>query len=125
MKKVVRVAALTASVLATAASAAAHAQNKATGSQQENQADTAEPAREEIVVTGFRGSLNKAVDLKRESIGLRDSIVAEDIGKFPESNIADSLQRISGVILSRDGGAGSNEGQRVEIRGLGADFVVT
>lgn len=80
---------------------------------------------DEIVVQGFRSSLNKAVELKREAIGFRDSIVAEDIGKFPEANVADSMQRIPGVILSRDGGAGSNEGQRVEIRGLGADFVVT
>src|SRR5688500_12605909 len=59
-----------------------------------------------IVVTGFRRSLTKEIQLKRESIGLRDSIVAEDIGKFPEANVADSLQRIPGVILSRDGSAG-------------------
>ncbi len=80
---------------------------------------------EDIVVTGFRSSLAQAVQLKRSEIGFRDSIVAEDIGKFPEANVADSMQRIPGVILSRDGGAGTNEGQRVEIRGLGADFVVT
>jgi iron complex outermembrane receptor protein len=80
-------------------------------------------AADEIVVTGFRGSLNKAVELKRESISFRDSIVAEDIGKFPEANVADSLQRIPGVILSRDGA--SNEGQRISIRGLGSDFTVT
>ena len=76
-----------------------------------------------IVVTGFRGSLGKAIELKREAIGFRDSIVAEDIGKFPEANVADSLQRIPGVILSRDGA--SNEGQRISIRGLGAEFTVT
>jgi TonB-dependent receptor len=76
-----------------------------------------------IVVTGFRRSLTKAIQLKRESIGLRDSIVAEDIGKFPEANVADSLQRIPGVILSRDGA--SNEGQRISIRGLGSEFTVT
>jgi TonB-dependent receptor len=80
---------------------------------------------ETIVITGFRGSLRKSIQLKRESIGLRDSIVAEDIGKFPEANVADSLQRIPGVILGRDGGAGSNEGQTVAIRGLGPEFVVT
>lgn len=80
-------------------------------------------AADEILVTGFRGSLNKAVELKRESISFRDSIVAEDIGKFPEANVADSLQRIPGVILSRDGA--SNEGQRISIRGLGSDFTVT
>jgi len=79
----------------------------------------------DIVVTGFRNSLAQAVELKRDAVVFRDSIVAEDIGKFPEANVADSLQRIPGVILSRDGGAGTNEGQRVEIRGLSADFVVT
>ncbi|WP_347304654.1 TonB-dependent receptor (plasmid) [Croceibacterium sp. TMG7-5b_MA50] len=82
-----------------------------------------EGAGEEIVVTGFRRSLAEGLELKREAIGVRDSIVAEDIGKFPEANIADSLQRIPGVILGRDGA--SNEGQRISIRGLGSDFTVT
>jgi len=99
-----------------------------TASSSDTQADSAsdtqtDVAADEIVVTGFRGSLNKAIELKRESIGFRDSIVAEDIGKFPEANVADSLQRIPGVILSRDGA--SNEGQRISIRGLGAEFTVT
>lgn len=99
-----------------------------TDSASDAQADSAsetqtDGAADEIVVTGFRGSLNKAVELKRESISFRDSIVAEDIGKFPEANVADSLQRIPGVILSRDGA--SNEGQRISIRGLGSDFTVT
>lgn len=78
---------------------------------------------EDIVVTGFRRSLAEGLALKREAIGVRDSIVAEDIGKFPEANVADSLQRIPGVILSRDGA--SNEGQRISIRGLGSEFTVT
>ncbi|QCB39440.1 TonB-dependent receptor [Sphingobium sp. PAMC28499] len=77
----------------------------------------------DIVVTGFRGSLQKGIELKREAVGVRDSIVAEDIGKFPEANVADSLQRIPGVFLSRDGA--SNEGQRISIRGLGSEFTVT
>jgi TonB-dependent receptor len=81
------------------------------------------PDEPDIVVTGFRGSLSKAIELKRGAIGFRDSIVAEDIGKFPEANVADSLQRIPGVILSRDGA--SNEGQRISIRGLGSEFTVT
>ncbi|NYD91130.1 TonB-dependent receptor [Sphingomonas melonis] len=78
---------------------------------------------EDIVVTGFRRSLAQGLELKREAIGVRDSIVAEDIGKFPEANVADSLQRIPGVILSRDGA--SNEGQKISIRGLSSDFTVT
>ncbi len=80
-------------------------------------------AADDIVVTGFRRSLAEALELKREAVGVRDSIVAEDIGKFPEANVADSLQRIPGVILSRDGA--SNEGQKISIRGLGSDFTVT
>ena len=54
-------------------------------------------ALEEIVVTGIRASLNQAVDLKRDAAVIQDSIVAEDIGKFPDQNLAESLQRITGV----------------------------
>ena len=84
---------------------------------------TEQGAADDIVVTGFRSSLQKAVALKREAIGVRDSVVAEDIGKFPEANVAEALQRIPGVYLSRDGA--SNEGQRISIRGLGSEFSVT
>ncbi|WAC49354.1 TonB-dependent receptor [Asticcacaulis sp. SL142] len=77
----------------------------------------------EVVVTGFRSSLQKSINLKREAIVVRDSIVAEDIGKFPEANVAEALQRIPGVYLSRDGA--SNEGQRISIRGLGSEYNVT
>lgn len=57
---------------------------------------------EEIVVSGFRASLQQGIELKREAIAVRDSIVAEDIGKFPEQNVAESLQRIPGIFLSRE-----------------------
>ena len=74
---------------------------------------------EEVVVTGFRGSLNTALGQKRESTAAIDSIVAEDIGKFPDSNLAESMQRIPGVTLSRgDGG----EGRNISVRGLGPGF---
>lgn len=78
---------------------------------------------EEVIVTGFRESLNKGIELKRDAVGVRDSIVAEDIGKFPEQNVAESLQRVPGVFLSRDGA--SNEGQRVSIRGLASYHSLT
>jgi TonB-dependent receptor len=81
------------------------------------------PDNQEIVISGFRSSLQKSLNLKKEAIGVRDSIVAEDIGKFPEANVAEALQRIPGVYLTRDGQ--SNEGQRISIRGLGSDFSVT
>ncbi|MDL2353769.1 MAG: TonB-dependent receptor [Pseudomonadota bacterium] len=76
-----------------------------------------------VVITGFRSSLQKALNLKMQAIGVRDSIVAEDIGKFPEANIAESLQRVPGVILNRDESSG--EGQRISIRGLPTEYSVT
>lgn len=72
----------------------------------------------DIVVTGFRGSLAKALDQKRLSAAAVDSILAEDIGKFPDLNLSESLQRIPGVALSRDGG----EGRSISVRGLGPQF---
>ncbi len=73
----------------------------------------------DIVVTGFRASLNSALNQKRNETAAVDSIVAEDIGKFPDSNLAESMQRIPGVALSRgDGG----EGKNISVRGLGASF---
>jgi TonB-dependent receptor len=78
---------------------------------------------ETVIVTGFRSSLQKALNLKQQAVGVRDSIVAEDIGKFPEANVAESLQRVPGVILNRD--ESSAEGQRISIRGLPTEYSVT
>ena len=74
---------------------------------------------EEVVVTGIRGSLTSSMELKRDSQGVVDGIVAEDIGKFPDTNLAESLQRISGVSIDR---SAIGEGQRVTVRGVGPDF---
>ena len=80
-------------------------------------ADQSEAA--DIVVTGFRASLNSALGMKRNEAAAVDSIVAEDIGKFPDSNLAESMQRVPGVALARgDGG----EGRNISVRGLGAAF---
>ncbi len=84
-------------------------------------ADTTEV--EEIVVTGIRSTLERALQLKQEAITFRDTILAEDIGKFPEQNIADALVRLPGVELVKDGN--SNEGQNIRLRGLSAEFTVT
>jgi len=73
---------------------------------------------DEIVVTGFRNSLAKALDLKRAEAGSVDAILAEDIGKFPDLNLSESIQRIPGVALARDGG----EGRTISVRGLGPQF---
>jgi iron complex outermembrane receptor protein len=73
---------------------------------------------EEVVVHGIRASLNQAADLKRDSDVIQDSIVAEDIGKFPDQNVAESLQRITGVTISRSGG----EGSQISVRSFGPQF---
>jgi iron complex outermembrane receptor protein len=73
---------------------------------------------QEIVVTGFRASLATAVEDKRNAVAIVDTIAAEDIGKFPEQNLAESLQRITGVQIQRSAG----EGQFVSIRGLDPKF---
>jgi len=73
---------------------------------------------EAITVTGIRGSLARSMDVKRESGGVVDSISSEDIGKFPDTNLAESLQRITGVSIDRSGG----EGQFITVRGFGPQF---
>ena len=73
---------------------------------------------EEVVVTGIRSSLKRAMDTKRDATGVVDAITAEDIGDFPDTNLAEALQRITGVAIDRDRG----EGARVTVRGFGADF---
>jgi TonB-dependent receptor len=77
-----------------------------------------DPADAEIIVTGFRRSLDAALNVKRESVSSVDAIVAEDIAKFPDQNLAESLQRIPGISIQRDAG----EGRAITVRGLGAQF---
>ena len=76
------------------------------------------PAVEEVMVTGIRGSLQRSMDVKRASGGVVDAISSEDIGKFPDTNLAESLQRITGVSIDRSGG----EGQLITVRGFGPEF---
>lgn len=73
---------------------------------------------EEIVVTGIRGSLSSAAAIKRNSDSIVDAISSEDLGKFPDSNVAESLQRIPGVAIDRSSG----EGRFVTVRGFGPAF---
>lgn len=75
---------------------------------------------EEIIVTGIRGSLQHNLDIKREASGVVDAITAEDIGKFPDSNVAASLQRVPGVSIQRDGTRGEANG--ITVRGFADDF---
>lgn len=77
--------------------------------------NAAEEQIEDIVVQGIRGSLTKALDIKRTNTQIVDSIVAEDIGKFPDNNVVEALQRVTGVQTT---GRGSGEVSTVSIRGL-------
>ncbi|AYV46537.1 TonB-dependent receptor [Caulobacter flavus] len=88
---------------------------------QEAPPPAAEPASDEveaIVVTGFRASLQSAINLKRNESGVVDAIKAEDIAQFPDLNLAESLQRIPGVSISRING----EGRQITVRGLGSEY---
>jgi len=75
----------------------------------------------DIVVTGYRESLAKAQQLKKNATGSQDVILAQDIAAFPDQNLAEALQRIPGVAITRDSG----EGRQISLRGLGADFTRT
>ena len=95
----------------------------AVGSAQAQEAPAAdtgaeEAAGNEIIVTGFRQSLEAALNVKRDSVAAVDAIVAEDIAKFPDQNLAESLQRIPGISISRDAG----EGRSITVRGLSSQF---
>lgn len=87
-------------------------------SSESSEATQTAPAGEEIVVTGIRSSLASSARIKREAQQIVDTISAEDVGKFPDANIAESLQRITGVAIDRSGG----EGQFITVRGLGPEF---
>src|SRR5215469_12631687 len=76
-------------------------------------------AKESVVITGYRASVESSTRDKRDSTGFVDTIHAEDIGKFPDSNIAESLNRIPGVLISREV---TGEGLNIQIRGLGTSF---
>ncbi|MBC9033416.1 TonB-dependent receptor [Sphingomonas sp. JC676] len=87
------------------------------------QTETAPAAQEDqnaddIVVTGIRASLERSIAIKREQSGVVDAISAEDIGKFPDTNLAESLQRIPGVSINRTNG----EGSLVTVRGFGPTY---
>ncbi|HZW15767.1 MAG TPA: TonB-dependent receptor [Brevundimonas sp.] len=91
---------------------AALAQTAPSGSQEET------TQVEEVVVTGFRGSLAQALNVKRREAGAVDVIMAEDIADFPDQNLAEAIQRVPGVAITRDAG----EGRNISVRGLGPDF---
>jgi iron complex outermembrane receptor protein len=91
-----------------------------------DQADSAQEAPQgapdsgnaDIVVTGIRASLQASQNIKRQAEGIVDAVSAEDVGKFPDSNVAEALQRITGVAIDRSGG----EGRSITVRGLGPEY---
>ena len=101
MKSFKHLALFTAVAGATASSAAA----------QENGID-------EVVVTGIRASLAAAVDIKRSNVGVVEAITAQDMGKFPDGNLAEALSRLVGVAIDRN----NIEGSKIAVRGFGPEF---
>lgn len=103
-------------LLATAVASAAVAGLSSPGYAQSQ----SESSVEEVVVTGIRSALERSVDIKRNSSQIVEAITADDIGKMPDQNVADSLQRVPGVQIDRAGG----EGTKVRIRGLGNNLTL-
>ena len=73
---------------------------------------------QQVVVSGIRASLSSSLTTKRLQDGIVDAVSAEDAGKFPDTNIAESLQRVTGVQIQRNNG----EGRYISVRGLGPEF---
>lgn len=86
--------------------------------QAQEQTEDKDEQDKKIEVIGIRGSLIKSMDVKRGSTGVVDAITAEDMGKFPDTNLAESLQRITGVSIDRS----NNEGSKITVRGMGPEF---
>ncbi|MBE8716491.1 TonB-dependent receptor [Cellvibrio polysaccharolyticus] len=86
---------------------------------QESSTDQPRADIEEVLITGYRKSLTDAASAKRQSVNVSESVFAEDIGKFPDLNIAESINRMPGIQLIRDM---NGEGMNIAIRGLGTNF---
>lgn len=92
--------------------------NPAFGSVDEGLLDLSLEELLQVPVASFRSSIVRARDLKRAALVQQDSIVSEDISDFPDLNLAEALQRVPGIAISREGG----EGRQITVRGLGANF---
>ena len=91
------------------------------GTEQPPPAETADTMRETITVTGIADALQAAVEVKREADAIVDAVVAEDVGKLPDKNLAEAVQRVPGVVINREFG----EGERVSLRGVAPNLVRT
>lgn len=106
------------SVLALSGAAAALSAAQAQTADPASATDTPADAGQEVIVTGFRESLSSALNIKKRETAAVDAIKAEDIAEFPDLNLAESLQRIPGVAISRVNG----EGRSISVRGLGPEY---
>lgn len=79
----------------------------------------ASPEGDEVVVTGIRAALQNSANAKRDNVGFTESVFADDIGDFPDTNLAESLNRVPGITITREA---TGEGLQVAIRGLGTNF---
>ncbi|WP_206085503.1 TonB-dependent receptor [Massilia polaris] len=93
--------------------------DKPAETQVETQADASQAPK--VVVTGYRYAIEKSLDQKRNANAIVEVITAEDVGKFPDKNVADALQRVPGVVVTRSGG----EGKNVSVRGLSSELTLT
>ena len=109
------------SALSTAIALALYANPQPLLAQNTTDQDDAENTVEEVVVVGIRRSIVDSIDAKRESDQIIDVISAEDVGKFPDKNVAESLSRVPGVVINREFG----EGERVSIRGTAPNLTRT
>src|SRR3954469_21578990 len=75
-------------------------------------------ASSDIIVTGIRASQRQSIDIKRNAVNSVDAIASEDLGKMPDQNVAESLQRVPGITIDRNRGVGNG----VTVRGLGPQF---
>lgn len=108
------------SALAASGSAFAQQADDAPAAASE-QAGTQATDLDKVTVKGYRYSIEQSLDQKRNANAVVEVITAEDVGKFPDKNVADALQRVPGVIITRSGG----EGKNVSVRGLAADLTLT
>lgn len=92
--------------------------NAAAVAAQDDAVENEDDGAQTVIITGIRGSLVRSMDVKREATGVVDAISAEEMGKFPDTNLAESLQRITGVTISRSNG----EGSEITVRGFGPSF---
>ena len=106
-----RLAVYISAALAASLTSAVYAQEIKDSKEKEDQVEV-------IEVRGIKGSLTRAMNLKRDMSGVVDAISSEEMGKFPDTNLAESLQRITGVSVSRSNG----EGSQITVRGFGPDF---